>query len=319
MVSAVVLGVIGVLSVMTSSAAIYAVHREAEAGGKAGKAVDVGSAQASGATAVIFGGTGTPSPTGCVGTPGAPAGSPVKPYSEYSANATVSNVIFDASTDDDMVNVTGGTVVFDHVTFRGRGTGSSGSSLEVSGSGGVEVRNSVFEGAPTEDYIQTKGSGTSLIECNLFKNKPGEDDIDMKSGGAVTVRNNTVQVVADGGDSFIMQNSTSSVTIENNSGPGLASIFFTNDAHGGTVTNNVITAGDSTLWVYDVSDILIQGNEVSTVRNGESGSGRQPSSIYYLNNKISTFQFNGGSCYRTGNTGAALSGCTDGAPAWYRP
>jgi len=269
-------------------------------------------------TGVFFGSTPASTPTGCDPNPGAPSGSSTLGYTEYTSSTTVSNRIFNASTSDDMINVTGGHVIFDHVTFRGSGSGSSGSSLEVSGSGSVEVRNSRFEGAPTEDYIQTKSDATStlsLIECNVFVNAPGEDDIDMKSGGPVTVQNNTVQACATGGDTFIMQNSTSPIIIQNNT--GVMSVFMTNSHHDGRVINNRVTACDSTLWVYDVSNILIQGNTVSTVKNGESGTSRSPSSIYYLNNSISSFQKNGGSCYATGNTGATLSGCTNGSPSWY--
>lgn len=256
--------------------------------------------------------------SGCDPNPGAPSGSSTSGYTEYTSSTTVSNRIFDAGTDDDMINVTSGRVIFDHVTFRGHGTGSSGSSLEVSGSGSVEVRNSRFEGAPTEDYIQTKSSGTSnpsVVECNVFANAPGEDDIDMKSGAPVTVQNNTIQACATGGDTFIMQNSTNPLYILNNT--GVMSIFMTNNHSDGQVINNQVTSCDSTLWVYDVNRILIQGNTVTTVKNGESGSSRAPSDIYYKNNSISTFQKNGGTCYKDGNTGNSLSGCTSGPPSWY--
>lgn len=269
-------------------------------------------------TGLFVGTTPGSTPTGCAPNPGAPSGSPTSGYTEYTSSTTVSNRIFNASTDDDMINVTGGHVIFDHVTFRGTGTSDSGSSLEVSGSGSVEVRNSRFEGSPAEDYIQTKSADTStlsLIECNVFVNVPGEDDVDMKSGGPVTVQNNTVQACASGGDTFIMQNSTSPIIIQNNT--GVMSVFMTNGHHDGRVINNQVTACDSTLWVYDVSNILIQGNTVNTVKNGESGTSRSPSSIYYLDNGISSFQKNGGTCYATGNTGTTLSGCTNSAPSWY--
>jgi hypothetical protein len=256
--------------------------------------------------------------TGCDPNPGAPAGSSTLGYTSYSSSTTVTNKIFDAGTDDDMINVTGGHVIFDHVTFKGHGTGSSGSSLEVSGSGTVEVRNSRFEGSPTEDYVQTKSDGTSaasVIECNRFVNAPGEDDIDMKSGGPVTVQNNTIQTCATGGDTFIMQNSTNPIYILNNT--GVMSIFMTNGHSDGEAIGNQVTACDSTLWVYDVSNVLIQGNTVDTVKNGESGTSRSPSAVYYKNNSISTFQKNGGTCYKDGNTGNSLSGCTSGPPSWY--
>jgi hypothetical protein len=317
-VAVIAMAIIGVLMVAMSGAATHAVQSEAEAGNKTGKAADVSDAAASGGQAVRFG-SSEPSPGSCSGTPGAGAGATAKGETEYagSGTTTVRNVIFDGSHDDDLVRVYNGKVIFENVTFRGKGTSDSGHSLEIKVGGSAEVRNSVFEGAPTEDFIQTQNNGPTLIECNVFKTKPGEDDIDMKSGASVTVRNNEVQAVASSGDTFIMQNSTSPVIIQDNL--GVASIFFTNGAKGGKVINNKVNKGDSTLWVYDVSNILIQGNDVGVVKNGENGTGRSPSGIYYLNNKIGSFQFNGGSCFKSGNTSASITGCSEGAPAWYTP
>src|SRR5215216_2770332 len=244
-------------------------------------------------------------PGTCLDTPGAPAGSPTLGQTNYSSagTTTVSNTIFDASHSDDLVRVNNGHVIFDHVTFRGIGTGASGHTLEIKVGGSAEVRNSVFEGDPTEDTIQTAGNGDVLIECNQIGGTPGEDHIDMKPGGPVTVRYNTFTVEPTFND-IQMHNAESPVTVYQNT--GMHRVFFElpdtydpaiYDSTGSIIDNVVLER----IWLYDVTNVLVQGNTVPEVKHGDSGL-RDPEATYFLNNQITTFNFNGGTCYKTGNT-----------------
>src|SRR5690349_19622846 len=81
--------------------------------------------------------------TTCDPNPGAPAGSPTSSGNnfEFTTSQTISNRIYAGNRSDDLINVTAGKVIFDHVTFIGNGTGSSGSTVGVSFCGAVEIRN----------------------------------------------------------------------------------------------------------------------------------------------------------------------------------
>src|SRR5215216_3112884 len=205
-------------------------------------------------------------PGTCLDTPGAPAGSPTLGQTNYSSagTTTVSNTIFDASHSDDLVRVNNGHVIFDHVTFRGVGTGASGHTLEIKVGGSAEVRNSVFEGAPVEDTIQTEGNGDVLVECNLIGGRPGEDHIDTKGGNTVTIRNNT----------FVSEASARTLQIHNPTSPvhaisnyGIHRIFYENGQAGGTIRfNNVL----EDVWLYDTTNILVEGNTIPILKQGES-------------------------------------------------
>lgn len=252
---------------------------------------------------------GTPCPT----TPGAGAGASTLGQTDYisGGTTTVSNVIFDASHSDDLVRVNNGKVIFENVTFRGTGTGAAGHTLEIKVGGSAEVRNSVFEGAPVEDTIQTEGNGDVLVECNRIGGRPGEDHIDTKGGNTVTIRNNT----------FVSEASALTLQIHNPTSPvhaisnyGIHRIFYENGQTGGTIRFNDVLED---VWLYDTTNILVEGNTIPILKHGESTGTRDPVDAYYMDNRITTVQFNGGTCYKTGNTGSSLSDCTSGAPPWY--
>jgi hypothetical protein len=255
-----------------------------------------------------------PEPTSCEGTPGAPAGSPTRGVTQYDGqNITISNVVFDASHADDLVRVYNGKVVFDHVTFRGDGTGSSGHSLEVKRGGTVEVRNSVFEGSPSEDAVQFAGhAGTSVISCSRFAGSPGEDYLDFKpSSGAVVEVNDNEFVTGRLGNGRTVQNAGSGGTQHFRGNTGMEDVFFEDGIVGGSLVGNQI----GNLDLYDVSDVLVDGNVVDRVKHGEGSGDRDPDAVFYRDNQLSSFSFNGGSCYAQDNN-LALSQCTDGAAPW---
>lgn len=260
--------------------------------------------------------TTTTAPGTCDSSAGAPAGSPVSGPTSYTdtGTVTISNRIFDGSHADDLVRVNNGHVIFDHVTFKGVGTGTTGHSLEVKLGGSVEVRNSVFEGDPAEDHFQTEGNDPSQVACSEFRTTPGEDHLDTKPGATVTIENNrflaapTAQVLQN-------HNSTSPVHFLNNSGTGLTRLFYESGQTRGTIVGNTIT---QTLWLYDVAEILVKDNVLAQVKHGEGSSTRDPVQTYFLNNQINDALNNGGTCYRDGNTGAEpVTWCTTGPPPWY--
>jgi len=251
---------------------------------------------------------------GCASAPGAGTGASTKGVTGYLGDGTtvVRNVIFDASHDDDMVRVNNGKVIFENVTFRGRGTGDTGHSLEIKEGGSAEVRNSVFEGSPAEDYIQTQLNGPVLIECNVFRAQPGEDDIDTKSGGEVTVRNNTFEADPGSGETIVAQNGTSPVNFLNN--VGVRHILYEAGQQGGVIDGNTMV-DNGYVWLYDTYDILVQNNTLYNVKYGDSAGDREPSGVYFTGNTIHGFTFNGGSCHELDNAGAPLSQCSIGAPS----
>lgn len=251
---------------------------------------------------------------------GAPAGSPtITGPITYSSNVTISNRIIDGNHVDDLVRVYGAHVVFDHVTFRGTGTGGSGHTLEVKRGGSVEVRNSRFEGRPTEDTIQFGGtngdqhSGTSTIKCSTIAGQPGEDHLDFKvsnPGAVVNVVDNAI--VTQGGGRTIQNDG--SVGVQNFiRNTGLSDILLENTVAGSFVGNSI-----GELYLYDAKDYLIEGNTIQKVGHGVSDRSRLPTGIYYRNNVLPTghFEFYGGTCWATGNS-PTLTNCTVGSPPWY--
>jgi hypothetical protein len=244
----------------------------------------------------------------CSGTPGAGGGATSSGVTTYSAGGTttVTNRIFDASHSVDLVRVNNGHVIFDHVTFRGIGTGTFGHSLLIMSGGSAEIRNSKFEGAPVEDSIQTIDNGATLIECNIIGGTPGEDHIDTKSGGVVTIQNNAFTTVPPmPGRTLEIQNARSPVHAINNTGVG--TVFYEDGQTSGTIVDNAVSV-DITL--YDTTNILVEGNTTPLIKHGEFSGTRDPVGIYYLNNQATSFQMNGGSCFRDGNTGASFVSCT---------
>jgi hypothetical protein len=250
----------------------------------------------------------------CTGTPGAGAGATTRGETTYAATGTttVSNVIFDGNHSDDLVRVNNGKVIFDHVTFRGNGTGTFGHTLEIKQGGSAEVRNSVFEGNPFEDTIQTENNGATLIECNRIGGTPHEDHVDTKTGASVTIRNNAFTSAA-AAQTIENHNHTNPVHLINNT--GMRRVFYEEFQTGGTIVGNSIS---EYIWLYDVSNILVQGNTVPIAKHGDSGT-QDPTATYFKDNNITTFQFNGGTCFKTGSNGASLPNCTTVAPPWYSP
>jgi hypothetical protein len=244
----------------------------------------------------------------CSSSPGAPADSPTLGQTVYdgTGTVTVSNVILDASHPDDLVDVYNGKVIFDHVTFRGNGTGSSGHTLEIKNGGSAEVRNSVFEGHPSEDTIQSAGNGDVLIECNQIGGRPGEDHIDTKPGGPVMIRENTF-TTRPTYKTIQNHNTYSPVHVVQNT--GMYEVFYELGQTAGTIVNDNVLMN---IWLYDTTNVLVEGNTVPEVKHGEASGPRDPVAAYYKDNQIGTFKFNGGSCYATGNTGASLGSCTSG-------
>jgi len=229
---------------------------------------------------------------------------------EGTGTVTLSNVIFDAAHSDDLVDVYNGKVIFDHVTFRGTGTGTSGHTLEIKNGGSAEVRNSVFEGHPSEDTIQSADNGDVLIECNQIGGRPGEDHIDTKPGGPVMIRENTF-TTRPTYKTIQNHNTYSPVHVVHNT--GMYEVFYELGQTAGTIVNNNVLTN---IWLYDTTKVLVEGNTVPEVKHGEASGLRDPVAAYYKDNQIGTFKFNGGSCYATGNTGASLGSCTSGpAPA----
>ena len=252
----------------------------------------------------------------CDPEPGASADAPTQGPTTYDdvGTTTVSNVIFDGDHSDDLVRVNNGHVVFDHVTFRGTGTGTTGHTLEIKVGGSAEVRNSIFQGAPSEDSLQTEGNGPTVVACNVFATSPGEDHLDTKPGDGVTIRANDFQAPTPGGRTLQNHNGAGRVDLIDNR--GLVSVFYEDGATGSLVGNDM----PGELWLYDAVDVLVQDNVIGLVKHGEGSSTRDPIDTYFLDNVIDEAQDNGGTCYRDGNTGAdPVAFCTSGAPDWYQP
>jgi hypothetical protein len=243
--------------------------------------------------------------------PGARSGADQRGAVTYDGrDVTVSNVVFDASHADDLVRVYDGRVVFDHVTFRGNGTGGSGHTLEVKQGGSVEVYNSVFAGSPSEDTVQFhEHAGTSTIACSAFRSAPGEDHLDVKpsSGAVVDVRDNAFPAGTPGGRT--VQNAGSGGTQNFVGNTGMDNVFYEEGATG-TLENNAITQLD----LYDVSGVDVIANTIGGVKHGEGSGDRDPTGVTYVNNEIDDFAFNGGSCRASGNAGTDMSACGN-APA----
>lgn len=263
--------------------------------------------------------TTTTTPGACDLAPdGAPNGSPIVGPTTYTTDQTISNVIFDGSHSDDLVRVYGAHVVFNHVTFTGVGTGSTGHSLEVKRGGSVEVRNSLWNGDPSEDSVQFGGpngdehANHSIISCSTFASSPGEDHADFKvsePGTVVDIVDTDFVTVPSGGRT--VQND-GSVGVQNFvRATGLADVLLEH-----TVAGSIVASSIGELYLYDAEDWLIEANTVTKVGHGVSDRTRLPTGIYYLDNTIFNFEFYGGICWATGNT-PTLTQCTSGTPPWY--
>lgn len=221
------------------------------------------------------------------------------PVTYIDRNITVSNVVFVGTHRDDLVRVYGGRVLFVNVTFLGRGSSSSGHSLEVKRGGAVEVYNSKWAGAPSEDSVQFNGHEDSLIMCSLFESSPGEDHVDIKpTDGAVldivgndfrtAVPGAGVQNLGTGGTENFIDNTIETDNVFYESGSG---VIRDNDIHN--------------LQIYSTQDILVVSNTVAHIKHGEWGSDRIPDDVTYRDNWVGSFEFNGGSCLAYGNQGPA--------------
>ena len=247
---------------------------------------------------------------------GAPSGSPVRGPATYTTSQTISNVTFDGNHSDDLVRVYGVHVTFNHVTFRGTGTGSTGHTVEVKRGGSVTINNSLWAGRPSEDSIQFGGAngdqhaGHSVIKCSTIGGTPGEDHADFKvsqPGAVVDFIDNhfgpsagrTVQNDGSVGRQNFIRNT------------GLADVLLENTVAGSFISN---TIGE--LYVYNSRDYLIEGNRITRLQNGVA-DGRNPSGVYYRSNTIGQFVFYGGSCWSNGNSITIAPPCTFGPPPWY--
>jgi len=261
--------------------------------------------------------TTTVPPGACDTAPdGAPSGSPVLGPSTFTTSQTISNVTFDGSHSDDLVRVYGAHVIFDHVTFKGTGTGGSGHSVEVKRGGSVEIRHSLFNGRPTEDTIQFGGpsgdqhAGHSVVKCSTLASFPGEDHADFKvsqPGAVVDFVDNQFTTVPTGGRAVQNDGSVGVQNFIRNT--GLGDILLEHTVAGSFVDNAI-----GEIYLYDARDWLIEGNTISKVGHGVSDGSRVPTGIYYRGNPIGNFEFYGGSCWATSPT---LADCTAGAPPWY--
>jgi hypothetical protein len=67
-----------------------------------------------------------------------------------------------------------------------------------------------------------------------------------------------------------------------------------------------------------VTNVLIQGNQISLVKHGEGLTTRDPVATCFSSNVMAAMQKNGGTCYRDGNSGtASVTFCKAGPPSWY--
>jgi len=228
-------------------------------------------------------------------------------------------VVYNGNHTDDLVRVYGAHVIFNHVTFTGTGTGSSGHSVEVKRGGSVEIHNSLFNGRPIEDTIQFGGpngdqhANRSVVRCSTIASFPGEDHADFKvsqPGAQVDFVDNRFTTVAPG---RTIQNDGSVGIQKFVRNAGLTDVLFEH-TNNGTLSGSTI----GELYLYDAKDWLVQANVLNKVGHGVSSGDRVPTGIYYRNNTFPTgrFEFYGGSCWATGNT-PTLTDCTVGSPSWY--
>lgn len=248
----------------------------------------------------------------CSGAIGANDGAETLGATVYSSGETVvvSDVIFDASTGDALVTVTGaGTnVIFERVTFRGTTIGDKGHTLEVASQGSVEIRNSVFEGTPKEDHIHFFGHDPSSIDCTLFTKKPGGAHIVVDSGGEVTVTNS----IFSAGGAIENRNDVGYVELTNNM--DIDTALF-DEGTTGIITGSTITGR---LKLHLAVNALIEGNTISIVEHGDASSENDPIDTYFLNNIIASAENNGGSCYAVGNSGnEPVPFCMQEAAPWF--
>lgn len=250
-------------------------------------------------------------------TPGAPAGSPTLGQTTYLTPQTVSNKVFDGTHTDDLVQVYGAHVVFNHCTFTGTGTGGAGHSLEVKQGGSVEVYNCLFNGAPVEDTVQFGGisgdehAGHSIIACSVFSATPGEDHLDFKvsePGAVVDVLDCDFTTTPPGR------------TVQNDGSVGVQNIIrctgLDNVLLENTVAGSIVDCEIGEIYIFDAVDWLVEGNTITKIGHGTSDQTRLPTGIYYRNNTVSVFEHYGGVCWATGNS-PTLTECTTGSPSWY--
>ena len=251
-------------------------------------------------------------------TDGAPAGSPVRGPSTIINSQTITNVVYDGNHSDDLVRVYGVHVIFDHVTFRGTGTGSTGHTVEVKRGGSVEIRNSLWAGRPSEDSIQFGGpngdqhANRSVVKCSTIGGTPGEDHVDIKVsqvGAVVDFIDNRFSTVPPSGRTIQNDGSVGVQHFLRNTGVADALMEH-------TVASNFVGNSGGELYLYEARDWLVQANTMSKVGHGESSGNRSPTGIYYRDNTFGQFGFYGGTCWATGNN-LTLSQCTAGAPGWY--
>lgn len=264
--------------------------------------------------------TTTIPPSGCDTAPdGAPSGSPVRGPATITTSQTISNVVYDGSHSDDLVRVYGVHVIFDHVTFRGTGTGSTGHTVEVKRGGSVEIRNSLWAGRPSEDSIQFGGAngdqhgGHSVVRCSTIGGTPGEDHIDLKvslPGAVVDFVDNRITTGTPGGRTI--QND-GSVGVQHFVRNGSLANILLEHTNNGTISGSTI----GQLYIYDAKNWLIQANTITKLGHGVSNGSRVPTGIYYRSNTLNQFEFYGGSCWSTGNSKDISPPCTFGSPSWY--
>lgn len=274
--------------------------------------------------------TEEPSETAClVPGGGAPQGATVDNDSEnnYSSTQVVSERVFTGNAGDDLVRALGTSttepvhVTFRDVTFAGSAnahllevglesnTGAAGDNVSV------ELDCVRFTGDPEEDHTQIKGNGDSVIRRSTFESDPTEDNVDVKAGGDITVEDTTF---GDFNKWCLLVNNGQHVAHFRGNTCSNGGMYFHSDSavEDGSIVGNEFGNG-AEVWIDDAVNTLVEGNTFGArVRHG--GNGVTPTATYFLNNTFNgSFAFNGGTCFKDGNTGNALAACTSGPPGWY--
>jgi hypothetical protein len=263
----------------------------------------------------------------CDANPGAPAGAPtITGPITYSTAQTVSNVVIDGDHSDDLVRVNNARVVFDHVTFLGVGAGSAAHALEVTDGGSVTVRDSLFIGAPSGDHIHFGNHLASTIACNVFGQpggayeEPGMSDaigdhVVVGVGGRVDIKSNKFY-----GESWCTLGDTGGARIDFAYNHCRSLLYLRGNVWNGNIVGNDFISRNSRLWLDEVNNMLIEGNDLDVpVRYGARSS---PNGNYFLGNSWAggTFDYRNGGCRRDGNANPPASlrtNCTAGPPTWY--
>jgi hypothetical protein len=261
----------------------------------------------------------------CSANPGAQANPTIyNGLQTFSTDQTISNAVFRGTHSDDLVRVTNGAnVTFDHVTFLGDGTGSTGHTLEVkTGGARATITNSVFdetaEGGPVEDFIQFQNHTHSVVECNVF-GTPGEDAIDIKEStfgtgfGRVDVFQNDFNAI----NKWCTLANVGSKRVFFNDNDCAGGAYFRNDIHDAEIRNNNF---DGPLWLDEVNDMWIDNNDFTseTVRYGANST--TPNGNFFKDNTFGSFDYRAGGCYRYSNTNpptSLVNNCTGSFPPWW--